>query len=289
MVLVLLVNMEKSNLIKAAANLSKVAYGFPGQGNPDAYASSTLPAFQTYDNLNDPYATPGSALGTGLNVGIAGLMGYGNYNNVRALQGLRAGTLTQPQFSAKVLGGGIGSGAVSKGLGRIALPLTVGLSAYGAGSAAMDLNRGFRDSQFNTGKGFQGGNQLRYALGTTEGRNKLADVATGGGMTLAGAGIGAGIGAAFGGVGAIPGAMIGATLGGLAELGTNAYRSATGWDSNKYNAAKNIYSGNASQGDYMSLVDQAHQGKGIKNLFESKTLFGKRDLGEEAYKDSIKR
>jgi hypothetical protein len=109
-------------------------------------------------------------------------------------------------------------------------------------------------------------------------------------MTLAGAGIGAGIGSVFGGVGAIPGAMIGATVGGVAELGTNAYRSATGWDSNKYNAAKQLHTGKASQGDYFNIVQQAHEGKGLRPLFESKKMFGgKRDLGEEAYQDSIKR
>jgi hypothetical protein len=288
--LVLLVNMEKSNLIKAAANLSKVAYGFPDQGNPAAFASSAAPSYQIYDNPVDPYATPSSTLGTGLNVGMGGLMGYGVYNNARALQGLRAGTLTQPQFAAKVLGGGTGTGMLSRAAGKVALPLTIALSAGFAGNAAMDLNRGFNQSQFNTGNGLQVGNRLKYGFGTTEGRNKLADVATSGGMTLAGAGIGAGIGSAFGGIGAVPGAMIGATIGGVAELGTNAYRSATGWDSNKYNAAKDMYTKNMGMDDAVNMVGAALNNKGGGNMFETKKMFGgKRDLGEEAYQDSIKR
>ena len=95
--MVLSVNMEKSNLIKAAANLSKVAYGFPDQGNPAAFASSAAPSYQIYDNPSDPYATPSPGmLGTGLYALDAGVRGYGNYNSARALQGLRAGTLTQP-------------------------------------------------------------------------------------------------------------------------------------------------------------------------------------------------
>ena len=109
-------------------------------------------------------------------------------------------------------------------------------------------------------------------------------------MTLAGAGIGAGIGSAFGGIGAVPGAMIGATIGGVAELGTNAYRSATGWDSNKYNAAKDMYTKNMGMDDAVNMVGAALNNKGGGNMFETKKMFGgKRDLGEEAYQDSIKR
>jgi hypothetical protein len=237
--------------------------------------SSAAPSYQIYDNPVDPYATPGSGwLGTAGNVAQGAGYGYSPYQAARSINAVRSGAMPAAQFSSKVLGGT---------LGKAFLPLGVALEAGGAGYAAVKLNRGFNQSQFNTGNGLQVGNRLKYGFGTTEGKNKLADVANKGGLALTGAGIGAMVGGPVG-------AAIGLGVGGLAQLGMSGYRSATGWDSNKYNAAKDMYTKNMGMDDAVGMVGSALSDKGGGNMFETKKMFGgKRDLGEEAYQDSIKR
>ena len=175
------------------------------------------------------------------------------------------------------------AGTAAKGLGRFVGPvgtvLGTGIAAKGVYDAAGNMNKGYQQSGFSK----QPGGFANY-LGTTEGLNRIADTVQGGSLTLAGTAIGAGIGSFAGGIGAIPGAFIGGTIGGIAEVGMGGYRKATGWDGAKFDEAKNLYKGNVAQDQAVGMVYNALQNPN-KKMFESKGLFGKRDLGAEAFAD----
>jgi hypothetical protein len=221
----------------------------------------------------------------GIPAAIATPMAVQSYNTLRAANPAVAPSFGQvaSQTARRFGGAAPVAGTAAKGFGRFLGPagiaLATGYAAKGVYDATGNMNRGYQQSGFSN----QPGGFANY-LGTTEGLNRVADTVQGGSLTLAGTALGAGIGAFAGGIGAIPGALIGGTIGGIAELGMGGYRKATGWDGAKFDEAKNLYKGNVDQNQAIGMVYNSLQNPN-KKMFESKGLFGKRDLGAEAFAD----
>ncbi len=210
--------------------------------------------------------------------------GYGLDFSTEAYGLNAANNLNKTTGAAK----GFGSAVKTYGsqVGRAGKILSGAGLAFSGGmaiNAANDFRKGYNSSNF-AGTGFAPVQQAKYALGTTEGRNRMANIATNGGMTLAGAGIGAAIGA-------IPGAMIGGTIGGVAELGVGAFRTATGWNGDKYDQAKSLIQGGGGAENMAQTMQNTLSNTHATPEFTQDKWFGmgKRDLFQDAYNDSLKR
>lgn len=254
--------MKKSQKIISSYNLVKAANYVNEFGQPIPYNEG--PGMMDYVGNGLSAYQGGQAVTHGLNVART-TTGLAN-------PGIRA--VASPAVS-HFSGLGPTAGTFSKVMGRAFTPLAVAGAGYGVYNAAGNMGAGYRQSGFAKAPG---GGLGAYTFGSTEGRNRLADTVQGGSLTLAGAGIGAA-------VGALPGAIAGAAIGGVAELGMGAYRKATGWDGAKFDAAKNLHRGNMQEEDAAGLVYDAVKTPNQPKMFESNTLFGKRDLGAEAFKD----
>lgn len=256
--------MKKSAHILKSYELVKFAneYNEFGQQNP------YLPGPNTLDVVGR----------AGIPAAIAIPQAVQSYNTLRA-----ANPAVSPSFgqvanmTARRFGGAAPvAGTAAKGLSRFAGPVgtvaAAGFSAKGVYDAAGNMNKGYQQSGFS---GKPGG--FANYLGTTEGLNRVADTVQGGSLTLAGMGIGTLVGGPVG-------TVVGGAIGGAAELGMMGYRKATGWDGAKFDQAKNLYKGNVDQDQAVGMVYNALQNPN-KKMFESKGLFGKRDLGAEAFAD----
>lgn len=252
------------------------------------YQVQNNPAYLTMPTRND------AALQVGTDAAFGGMALRSGYRNAQALTpGIRPTVGNVLRQSAQSYAGaapldaagkatkitGLGKNILSKALPAFTF-VNAGLSGYQVYNNAANMNRSFQQSAFAG----QPGGSAAYALGTTEGRNRLMDTVQGGSLTLAGTALGAGIGSIAGGIGALPGAAIGGTIGGLAELGIGGYRKATGWDSAKFDAAKKMYKGDVTSDQAVGLVVDALENPN-KQMFESEGIFGKRDLGQEALAD----
>ena len=226
-----------------------------------------------------PGPTTGDAVwNAGVPAAIATPMAVQSYNALRTANPTVAPTFGQvARQTANRYAGLPAAGGKAVGMyGRFVVPglnvVGAGFAAKGVYDAAGNMNKGYQQSGFS---GKPGG--FANYLGTTEGLNRVADTVQGGSLTLAGMGIGTLIGGPVG-------TIVGGAIGGATELGMMGYRKATGWDGAKFDEAKNLYKGNVAQDQAVGMVYNALQNPN-KKMFESKGLFGKRDLGAEAFAD----